>query len=85
MNENPHKVGKEATHSEMAGLEDGKVLADHRHGAFVSISKAVLWYAAPDPTGDQTSHVAPLLDGRLRNAGDRSSVLLYRRCVAGYE
>ena len=39
----------------------------------------------PHLIGNQTPHIAPLLDGRLRNAGYGSPVLLYGRGVADHE
>ena len=85
MNESPYEPSEKATRSQMTSLEDGEVLADDRHVALVSVPKRPLWFAPPDLIGDQMPRMAPLLDGRLRNAGHRSPVLLNGRSVTDHE
>src|ERR1700682_6778736 len=69
----------------MAGLEDGKILADHRHVAFVAVSKLSTVLASSDPVGNDTSDELSLLNGCLRHAGDGVTILGHRGCVARHK
>src|ERR1700722_3384134 len=66
----------------MTGLKDGKVLANHRHVAFVVIPKRPAVLASPDPIGDHPSDKSTLLNGGLRHAGDGVPVLGHRGCIS---
>src|ERR1700680_4174274 len=69
----------------MTGLEDGKILADHRHIAFVAVPKRSTVLAPPDTVGDDTSDESSLLNGRLRHTGDGMTILVHRGRVAHHK
>jgi len=59
----------------MTGLEDRKILADHRHIAFVTVSKRSAILASPDTVGDHLSDEPPLLNGGLGYTGHGVTIL----------
>src|SRR5438477_2055812 len=69
----------------MAGLEDGEVLADHRHIAFVAIPKRSTVLASSDTVGNDMSDKSSLLNGCLRHSGHGVTVLGHRGCVARHK
>jgi hypothetical protein len=85
MNENPYDPGEEATRSQTTGLQYGEILADDRHVALISVPEHPPSFAPSDLIGDQTPHMLALLDGRLRNAGYGSPILLYGCRVSDHE
>src|SRR5258708_7816478 len=66
----------------MTGLEDGEVLADYRHIAFVAVSKRSTILASPDTVGDDTTDKSTLLNGCLRHSGDGVTILSHRGCIS---
>src|SRR3984893_8192770 len=66
----------------MTGLEDGEVLADHSHIAFVAVSKRSTILASPDTVGDDMSDKSALLNGCLRHSGDGVTILGHRGCIS---
>ena len=69
----------------MAGLKDGEVLADHRHIAFVAVSKRSTILASPDTVGDEMPDKSALLNGCLRHSGDGVTILGHRGCISRYK
>src|SRR6202140_2300766 len=69
----------------MTGLEDGEVLADHRHIAFVAVSKRSTILASPDSVCDDVSDKSALLNGCLRHSGDGVTILGHRGCISHYK
>ena len=69
----------------MTGLKDGEVLTDHRHVAFVAISKRSTILASSDTVGDEMPDKSSLLNGCLRHAGHGVTILVYRGCVARHK
>src|ERR1700680_4034789 len=66
----------------MTSLKDGEVLADHRHIAFVAVSKWSTILASPDSVGDEVSDKSALLNGCLRHSGDGVAILGHRGCIS---
>src|ERR1700732_2669158 len=69
----------------MTGLEDGEVLANHRHVALVAVPKRLTILAPPDSVGDDVSDKSALLNGCLRHSGDGMTILSHRRCISHYK
>src|ERR1700754_742195 len=69
----------------MAGLEDGEVLADHRHIAFVAVPERSTILASLDTIGDDMPDKSSLLNGCLRDSGDWVAVLGHRGCISRYK
>src|SRR5216684_7507535 len=75
----------EAAAAQMTGLKDGEVLADHRHIAFVAVSKRSTILASPDTVSDDMPDKSSLLNGCLRYSGDGVTILGHRGCVARHK
>src|SRR5277367_5355724 len=69
----------------MTGLKDGEVLANHRHIAFVAVSKRSAILASFDTVGDDVSNESALLNGCLRHTGDGVTILGHRGCISHYK
>ena len=69
----------------MTGLEDGEVLADHRHIAFVAVPKRSTILASSDTVGDDMPDKSALLNGCLRHSGHGVTILGHRGCVARHK
>jgi hypothetical protein len=63
--------------AQVAGLEDGKVLADNRHIALIAVPKRSTILACPDTVGDDTSDKSSLLNCCLRHSGHGVTILNY--------
>jgi hypothetical protein len=85
VNERPYQPSQESAHANTTRLKNGKVLADDGHIAFVEISEWTLRLPPSEPLGNQTSNIMALLDRRLGNSGDGSSVLHNGCCIADDE
>jgi hypothetical protein len=81
----PYQPGHKAAGSQMAGLENGKILADHRHIAFVAVPKRSTVLASPDTVGDDTSDELSLLNRCLGHAGDGMTILGHRGGISRHK
>ena len=81
----PHQPGHKAATAHMAGLEDGEVLADHGHIAFVAVPERSAILAPSDTVGDDSSDEPALLNGGLRHSGDGVTILGHGGCVARHK
>src|SRR5262249_13611335 len=68
--------------SDMAGLENCKVLTHDGHVAFVEVAECLFGVSARDLIGNDAPYIAALLDGGLRYARYRVAVLDDRRSIA---
>src|ERR1700692_302968 len=66
----------------MTRLEDGEVLADYRHIAFVAVAKRSTILAPLVTVGDDMSDKSALLNGCLRHSGDVVAILGHRGCIS---
>src|SRR3981189_2071053 len=78
----PHQPGHKAAAVQMAGLEDGEGLADHRHIAFVAVPKRSTILASSDTVGNDMPDKSSLLNGCLRHSGDGVTILGHRGCIS---
>src|SRR5712671_5072103 len=69
----------------MTGLEDGEVLADYRHIAFVAVSKRSTILASSDTVGNDMPDKSSLLNCCLRYSGHGVTILGHRGCVARHK
>ena len=75
VNKHPREPSDKSTYAKPAGLQHGKVLADHCDCSLVKISKRTFGLPPFELSGNQPSHEPSLLDCRLRNARHGSAVL----------
>ena len=66
----------------MARLEDGEVLADDRHTAFVVVPERSTIVASSDTVGNDMPDKSSLLNGCLRHSGHGVTILGHRGRVA---
>src|SRR5437879_1983552 len=57
----PDQPGQEAASAQPTGLEDRKILADHRHVTFVPVPEGAAMLASSDVAAIQMTHNSPLL------------------------
>src|SRR5712664_4348829 len=69
----------------MTRLEDGEIVAYHRHIAFVAVPERSTVLASSDTVGDDMPDKSALLNGRLRHSGDGVTILGHRGCVARHK
>ena len=72
----PGEPCSEAAYSDLVALQDRKALANHRHGAFVEVTKRTGRRSAGYAAVNDFSCITALLHGHLRNAGKRLAVFL---------
>src|SRR3954470_1161388 len=69
----------------MTGLEDGEVLADHRHIALVVVPERSAVLASPDSVGDDMPDEPALLNGCLRYSGNGVTILRHRGGISDHK
>src|SRR6201998_239697 len=69
----------------MTSVEDGEVLANHRHVAFVAVPKRSTILASPASVGDDVSDKSALFNGCLRHSGDGVTILGHRGGITHYK
>src|SRR3954453_1045268 len=85
MDSRPSEPRQNAAHVDLAALENGKTFADHRHVAFVEVTKRTRRGFAGNTPLNQLPGVAPLLHCYLRYAGQRLTILIERCSIADHE
>src|SRR6266581_3266843 len=85
MHGRPRKKCQEAAETDSAALQNGKVLANYRHVAFVEIPEWPRRRLACNPAVYQAARVAALLHRHLRHAGQRLAIVVQRSGIADHE
>src|SRR5215469_13514475 len=75
MDERPYQPREDSAQAQAATLENGKVLTDHGHVAWVAIAEGLYNWAAPNPRTDDAPDEASLLNCDSCYAGQRMAVL----------
>src|SRR4051794_40174262 len=85
MQESPNEPGDKPTHTKAPALQYREILANDRHVALIKVSERMFWLSSLELPRDQASHIAALLNRRLRHARHWPSVALDRRRIAHNE
>src|SRR5258707_13791462 len=78
----PEHPGEQAGKLQPLEINDGIRAPDRGEATLINIAKRLLWPAHGDALLNQPGHIATLLHGGGRNAGDRSPALTEARGVA---
>ena len=81
----PYPPGQKAAAAQMPGLQDRKILADHRHIALVAVPERPTILAFPDAVGDDTADESSLLNGCLCHSGDGVTILGHGGCISHHK
>src|SRR3954471_14383901 len=76
--EDPDEPGEKPAHVQASALQDGEVLADHRHVTLVEIAEWTLRPPSAEFERDQASDIVPLLNRGLRHTRHWSPIALDR-------
>src|SRR5213075_1240743 len=76
---------EKAAEVDPAAVQHGEALADDGHGSFVEVPERLQGGLPRDASANQPRRIAPLLHRNLRDAGERTTVLIERRGVADDE
>src|SRR5438105_2979898 len=85
MDSRPSEARQESADVDLAALENGKTLTDHRHVALIEVTKWRRRGFAGNTPVNQLARIPPLLHRYLRYARQRLTILIERCSIADHE
>jgi hypothetical protein len=81
----PREPRRKAAQVDLAGLQNGKTLADYGHVAFVEVTKWTRCGFSGDTSVNELPRIASLLHRYLRHTGQRLAILIERRSITNHQ